>query len=325
VTTTETTNAPYEVTAEGLSADGTHHVVVASAPLTSSGTFVLYPLSTATNAPTTYDLVIHGPVITTTIVKAVPVQGGSPSTATTVTLSGVSLTSANFFNVNLETALPTTARGSSIGFYQTLPLSGEVPYLIEQYPVDPLTGTYDTAPSLSSGNLQYGTYSSGTVSLSSATPNEGTATYHVAASSAVYGDGPLSTTVAAASTSGTTSLFTVAPFALPSGAIGASVAGTLSVAAPGKYDKGELILTENGALTAATPLDAYLASTTSSTTWFTSLPGGTSSTPFAPGLYYAEIWVWNSADPSGTFNRQPYIGVIDATAGSVSGLTLTVD
>ena len=314
---TTTSGTEYEVTAEGVSADGTHHVVVASAPLTSSGSFVLYPLSTEAGAPSTYDLVIHGPDLTTTIIKSVPVQSGSPSTASSVTWTGVTLEAASSFSVNLATGSAVKYAGTSVGFYQTLPISGEIPYLIETYPIDPITGTYDTAPSLSAGGLQYGTYDDGSVTLSSATPSEGTASYKVSGSSAIYGDGPFTTTVAAPSAASTTATFSVAAFGIPSGSSAGTVSGTLSVVSPGKYNEGMLILTQNGAIVSAASISAYLSAASSSETWLSNVPTG--------HVYYAEVWVWNSSDPSSTFSRQPYSGPIDLTSGSVTGLTLSVD
>ncbi len=65
-----------QVTAESLSADGTRHIAVNSAPVSSGGTFTLYPLSTSSSSPTSYDLVIHGPGITTIIVKGVTANVG---------------------------------------------------------------------------------------------------------------------------------------------------------------------------------------------------------------------------------------------------------
>src|SRR6202007_2490289 len=58
-----------QASAEALSADGTHHVVVATAPVQTDGTFTIYPLQSNSKNPTAYDVVIHGPNIATIIIK----------------------------------------------------------------------------------------------------------------------------------------------------------------------------------------------------------------------------------------------------------------
>jgi len=55
------------------------------------------------------------------------------------------------------------------------------------------------------------------------------------------------------------------------------------------------------------------------------VPGGSSASPFAYGLYYAEAWVWSSADPAGTLSRQPQTAAIDLTGGSASGITINIE
>src|SRR5579875_1858650 len=315
-----------EVSAETLSSDGSRHVLVKSAPLRSDGSFGLYPLATASGSPAQYDLVIHGAGVGTVIINKVPVASGSPSSAASATLTGVVLASAGSFAVNVAPSAPVATRGAWIGFYQTIPSSGEVPYLIEARPIDPFTGTFDANQLLSAANFSYGTYVSGsTTTLTTAAPAEGAATYHVAASAPLYGDGALSATVAPASSSGSAATFSVAALSLPSGSTSASVAGTINVASPGKYDKGELLLTQNGAIVAVTPLDAYLAGARAAATLFNGVPGGSSASPFAYGLYYAEAWVWSSADPAGTLSRQPQTAAIDLTGGSASGITINIE
>jgi len=317
-----------QVSAENLSADGTRHVFVASAPVNSAGSFVLYPLpnpKTSNGLPVDYDLVIHGPGIATVIVRSVPVAAGAPGSASSSQLNGVALVPASTFTANLA-ASPGTPLGVWVGFYQTLTGSGQVPYLIEQQALDPFTGSFDTAQTLSSANIQVGTYntSGGVVTLANTAPAEGAATYHVAGSAPVYGDGPFASTVAAPASGTAPATFTLAALLPPSGASAASASGTVSVARPGKYDKGELLLTHNGSLVTALPLDAFLTSSQTTTT-FASLPGGGASGSFASALYEAEVWVWNSANPAGTFTREPQTGTFDLRAGSASGLTITVN
>lgn len=343
-----------EVTAETLSSDGSRHVIVASAPLSSTGSFVLYPLPATTSAASSasstscptgetydsasgtcvatasstelYDLVIHGPGISTVIITDVPVASGSPASASTLSLGNVVLAAATPFPVQLASSSAVSPAGAYVGFYQTIPSSGEVPYLIEAYPVDPFTGAFEAAQYLSKGNLQYGSYVSGATVLTLAAPAEGTGAYHIAASAPLYGDGPLSTTVTApASVTTTPTAFTVAAIPLPGGTSAASISGTVNVATPGKYDRGELLLTQNGALVAVAPLDSYLGTGESSATFFGSIPGASGGSVSNTNQYFAEAWVWNSSNPSGTLSREPLSSVIDLSGGSASGVAITIE
>ncbi len=343
-----------EVTAETLSSDGSRHVIVESAPLSSTGSFVLYPLPTTTTAASStssttcpagetynyasgtcvttastteqYDLVIHGPGIATVIITGVPITSGGPASASTLSF-GLTLTPATAFPVQLASGSTVSPAGAYVGFYQTIPSSGEVPYLIEAYPIDPFTGAFDSAQFLSTGELQYGAYvSGGAVALTVTTPAEGAGSYHIAASAPLYGDGPLSTTVVApisATTSPTA--FTVASIPPPSGTTAGSISGTVTVAAPAKYDRGELVLTQNGALLAAAPLDSYLGAAQSSATFFSSEPASTGGSVSNKNQYAAEAWVWNSSNPSGTLSRQPLPSIIDLSGGNASGITIAIE
>ena len=75
-----------QVAAEGLSSDGTRHVVAATTRVGTDGTFILYPLSTASGAASTYDIVIHGPEIQTVIIKAVPHNNARSPALSTIRL-----------------------------------------------------------------------------------------------------------------------------------------------------------------------------------------------------------------------------------------------
>ena len=310
-----------QVAAETLSSDGTRHVVVATTLVAADGSFSIYPLSTAIGAATSYDIVIHGPAIDTVIIKTVPIASGAPGTAT-VELGSIPLTAASAFAVNVNSNQPVSPTTASVGFYQTLPLSGEVPYLIEQRATDPFSGVFTEAQELSGGSLQYATFASaGTaVTTTPATPKEGTATYHVGAIQPRYAQGTLGTTVTSAGSS--TALFTATALSLPSSATAESIGGVLSVVSPASYDKAELVLTQGGALVATVALDSYLSQASSSLTFATSIPAGSSSSN--QNVYYAEVWAWKSSDPAGTLVRTPYGSAISLASGSVADLELSV-
>ena len=89
--TTSTSGLPaIQVSAQVLSADGTRHVVVSSAPVQADGSFMLYPLAANSSNVTYYDVVIHGPGIATIIIKSVQVE--LPSSSSTTSPFGTSTT-----------------------------------------------------------------------------------------------------------------------------------------------------------------------------------------------------------------------------------------
>jgi hypothetical protein len=315
-----------EVSAEILSTDRTRHVIVKSAPVRSDGTFVLYPLSTASGAPTSYDLVIHGPLLETVIVKSVPVGAGTPSSAATIALGTLTLAPATSFTVNVASASPVSPRGARIGFYQTLPQSGETPYLIEERPIDPFSGLHAEDQSLSAADIAFGTFASGqTMALTTVTPAEGSATYKVTASTALFSDGVFGATVAAPASGATpATTFTVAAPLIPTTATAATIVATLNIASPGKYDKGGLLVTHNGTIIALASLDGGLAQPQVSAT-LNAVPGGAAGQPFDSGLYYADAWVWNSNDPIATLTRQGSSAAIDLRSGSSGSVALTIN
>jgi hypothetical protein len=312
-----------QVAAEALSSDGTRHVMVKTTRVDSEGNFILYPLSTASGAPTGYDLVIHGPTIETVIIKSVPVTAGAPGSATAL-LGTLSLTAAAPFLVNLNTTAAAAPSSSVIGFYQTLPLPSEVPYLVERRAPDPISGVFASDQSLSGGSVQYGTYlAGGTIALTTANPSQGAATYAIAAINPAYGTGALGTTVSAPA-GATTALFTLSAPALPTGSTANNITGTVSIGSAGAFDNAELFLTYNGALIASAPLNAYLSGAQTTLTLTGVAPGGSASATYAPGLYNAEVWAWNSSNPTGTLTRAPSATSIDMSAGNATGVALDI-
>lgn len=312
-----------QVSAEGVSGDGTRHVIIKTTRVGADGSFTLYPLSTASGAPGTYDLVIHGPAVETVIVKSVPVTAGAPG-STTAVLGALTLTSATPYLVNVNSSSPASPTSSGVGFYQTLPLSSEVPYLVEVRTLDPTSGLFASDQAVSGGGLQYGTYvSGGIISLTNVNPSQGAATYAIAALNPAFGEGALSTTVASSGTS-STALFTVTAPPVPSGSTANGLTGTLSIASPGTYDNAELFLTFNGALVAAAPLKAYLGGSQNALSLTALAPGGSASATYAAGVYNAEVWAWNSANPTGTLIRVPAASSIDMSAGNATAVALDI-
>jgi hypothetical protein len=330
VPTTASGNPDIEVSAETLSSDGTRHVVVKSTPLLSDGSFVLYPLTTnATSSDatttTTYDLVIHGPLIDTVIIKSVPASVAAPAAAISITLTNIALTTSNDYAVNLSTATPFTTAGALVQFYQTVPLSGEVPYVVARQTIDPVNNVFAGNFALSEGPLAVATYTGGTVSTAAAeTPTEGDGTYQVAAIAPNFSDGAFGIKVAAPPSTTAVVLFKLAPLSVATGATSATLTVATAVAAPSKYNKGELVVSQNGAIVAVTPLDSVLDESSGSVT-VARVPAGTASETLSSAIYDLSAWVWNSTNPSGTLQRQSGATSVDLTSGSASGASITID
>ena len=315
-----------QVTAETLNDDSTRRVEVASAPITANGVFTLYPLPLDESKTTTaYDLVIHGPEVATIVIRQVPVTKGAPVSGSNVALGTVTLTAATSYAANVATTTPVSPRGARVGFYQTLP-DDSAPYLIEQQPVDPLSGTFATDAALSaSTTIVYGTFGT-SFTLAAAAPQEGASKYSVAALSPFFGNGAFSNTLLAPPATATeTVAFTAPDVPIPSAAASGTIAALVSAATPGKYDKGALLVTHNGAVVATVPLDAALVgSATSTTVNVTGIPASSSS-GFDRGLYYLEAWAWNSADAKGTFTRQPVTTAVDLRSTLTANATVTIN
>jgi hypothetical protein len=307
-----------QVTAESLSADGTRHVAVNSTPVRSAdGTFTLYPLATSSSSPTSYDLVIHGPSMATIIIKGVAVSVGAPSATTTVNVGTITPTAATSFTVNLTTTNLTTTTalpaGALVGFYQTLPGATEVPYLIEQEPIDPFSRKFDADQAISAGNLDYATFSGSAVSLNSATPAEGTSTYRVAASAPLFADGVLTTTVSPNTTP------VAVPTLSPASGITNTTGVTISQTSPGSFDSGQLIFSHDGAIVATKALDSIMGRSAATTLTITGLPSGSGAAgSLDSALYYVSVRVWNSTNPAGTLNRVTYPNALDLRTGLIS-------
>jgi Domain of unknown function (DUF4382) len=312
----------------------------------STGAFTLYPLAASSSNNTSYDLVIHGPGIATIVIKniLIPATGtqgvsttGTSTTGTTTNPDTSPITPANLVSVGTllpraagtytasiatATAAPLPA-GAEVAFYQTLPSAGEVPYLIEAAPIDPFNQVLAHAQSLSSGTVDSGTYVStgATITVVSAAPAEGAGTYQVAASAPLYADGLLGTTVAAPTTAGVTTAgpVQVGALALAAGNSAASVAASVQPSSAGKYDHGELMLSQNGQLIASAPIDAALTAG-GGTVQLAGVPGGTPTS-----VYYVSVRAWNSSDPSGTLTRQWYPDAVDLRSASSANLQVSVN
>ena len=317
-----------EVTAERMSADGSRHEPVLSVPVRSDGSFTLYPLATDTGTPSSYDLVIHGPAVATVIVRGVTVAAGAASASTTTSIGTIAPRDASSFNANLApTSNTTLPAGAVVRFYQTIPGAGEVPYTIDQAPIDPLTRKLATDISLSDATIDVGSFvSSGTpVTLAAQTPSEGAAVYKVAGSAPLYADGAFSATV---TTTGSSASATVAPAAL--GVAPGAIASTLTASVTQRtpiFDRGELILSHDGAIIDSISLQPALVAAPGTLTNLTvgNLPGGNSGNTFDAGLYYLSMRVWSSANPAQTFQRDAFITPLDLRGANSATISVPID
>lgn len=324
------------VSAESLSTDGNRHAVVNNTPVHADGSFLLYPLATNASSPAAYDVVIHGPGITTIIIKAVRVTlastSGTAAAANTeatgnTTINPVSVgtlipRAAASYAANLHNSTPLPA-GARVGFYQTLTGAGEKPYLIEASPIDPFNQVLADDQPLSEGTIDSGTWiaSGASVALVSAAPAEGAGGYLVAASAPSYDDGALTTRVSPPAAGGTTPV-TVPQLSLTlaSGTSSGAIAASVSQTTPGRYDRGELLLTHDATLIATTPIDAALSSSGGAAIGLSGVPAATSA-----ALYYVTVRAWSSSDPPGTLHRQFYPQALDLRGGASGAIQLSVD
>src|SRR5581483_3691265 len=324
--TESNTRVNIQVTAEALSADGTRHVAVNSAPVGTDGTFILYPLSVPSSSSATYDLVIHGPGIATLIITGVSVTAGDPKTTTPVSIGTLVPRATTSYTVNLNagTSLPA---GAFVGFYQTLPGSNQVPYLIEEHPLDPFNRNFATNQSLTTATLDFGQFTSGSdVSISTLAPAEGAGTYRVSASAPLFNDGSLTTTVSAppANTAGP-KLVSPPGLTMASGATASSIGLAITQATAGKYNQGEVIVSHDGAIVATASLDATLAQGATGSLVIPGIPGGSPSGTLDAGIYFISVRTWSSANPTGTLHRQAYATPVDLTKGSAGSVPITID
>lgn len=313
------------VTAESVSSDGSHHTAVKTVAVAADGTFVLYPLTTSSTASTSYDLLIHGPLIASVIIKAIPVAVGDPSSTSVASVGTVAPRSANAFTFNLTAGAQTVPPGALIDLYQTLPQSGEIPYLIDQVPMDPFSRTLFADQSVSEGTLDFGTYASGSdVSLQTATPVEGTGGYLLSAQAALFADGVLSATIAPPQ-SGSGPELVVVPTLLPAaGAASGTVSVTVAPSTSAKYNHGQLIVSHDGAVVQTVTIDSALTQNGGATLLVAGLPAGGGGGSFDNAVYYLSVRAWNSSNPAATLTRQSYTTPVDLSTGSAAAQTLTV-
>jgi trimeric autotransporter adhesin len=258
-------------------------------------------------------------------------------------------------NITTSASAPLPA-GAEVAFYQTLPGSNELPYVIERSAIDPINQDLATPQQLSTGTVDSGTFNnenttdsiegtdttdtidttsttsttstntSGTlVTVVSASPKEGTGGYQVAADAPFYAYGALGTKVSmpasAASASVTTPVqeVSVGALSLASGNDPVTVNVEVNEASPGKYNAGEVLIGTNGQLVAAASLTQALQGG-GGTVVLDKVPGGT-----ATSVYYVTVVAWNSANPQASFTRQWAETPLNLASSGSASLQLTLE
>ncbi len=213
-----------------------------------------------------------------------------------------------------------------MNLYQTLPASGEVPYLVDQVVIDPFARSLLTDESLPTGAIDSGTYvSGGNVALTTSTPVQGVSTYLVSAQAPLFSDGTLLTVLAAPSSGSGPVQVTIPTLVPAAGAASGSISVTVTPVQAGKYDRGELILSHDGAIVQTIAIDSALTQNGGATLQVLGIPGGGSASSFDNAVYYVSTRAWLSSNPAGTLQRQTFTSPVDLSAGSLTGLSVNVD
>jgi uncharacterized protein DUF4382 len=330
-----------QASAESLSADGTHHVIVASAPVQSDGTFTIYPLPSNSRDPVAYDVVIHGPNIQTIIIKNVSVTTTTPNTTGAANTTGSVATTTASGAVSLGTLIPhaafsylvtlpasvgaTLPPGAALTFYQTLPGANEVPYAIDQVGIDPVNYSLFTPEPLAAANIDSGTYSSngGTITLTTSVPAEKSGNYDVGATAPLLADSTPPGTIqvsAPASTMGTGAANNTTPIAIaavptlqPANSAG-SASISVTVADTQGDDRGTLLVSHAGAVVGAVDLGTVLPN--GGTVTVNGLPTG--------NVYDLSVLVGKSTDPT-ALRYESIATPVNLTSGGATAAPVTIN
>jgi hypothetical protein len=300
------------VSAEVVDADGLRHSVVKSTRLGSDGSFTLYPLPTVDDDDTgTYDIVVHGPGVATLVVTDVIVEAEESSALQD---SNIALPASPFFLVNTTTA---TYGGSNGEFYQTLPTSSR-PYLVDFTAVNPFDGGFSADLGLAAARVAYGAYNDGNVvSFTTATPDEGTASYQLGTNSLWRAVSDFTTIAGASGGSDTPQIVALPAPKLPGGATAGSVSGTILFNAAGQYDSLQLIVSRGGQLVDVVDLTSSIGGSATVNFSVADVPAGTTH-----AVYDLSVRAWRSSNPSSTLKRAAFSTRADLRLGNASGLSL---
>jgi hypothetical protein len=298
------------VSAEVVDADNTRHSIVKSTRPRSDGSFTLYPLPAEDSDQGSYDIVVHGPGVSTLLVTGVPVQAGQ---STSLQASSIPLPAAASFLANTNS---TVYGGTRAEFYQTLPTDSK-PYLIDSASVNPFGVGFDADLALSTGPLVHGVYNGGSaISFSTANPQEGLARYQLATDSHWRARSAFQTVTGNSAGSGTTQSIGLLQPALPANASAGSISGTIFFGTARRYDSLQVIVSRGGQIVDTLNLGSIGANSAINFT-IAGVPALT-----ADAVYDLSVRAWNSANPGDTLVRAAFTSQVDLRQGSVSNLSL---
>ncbi len=314
------------VKAEMPSADGTVQQVARWTKVQPDGSFTLFPVQAP--AGQTYDVIVRGDNAQTMLVRGVAVTAGtSPATSpTTLSAAPLPVAAATSFSANWAGASNPT--GVMSRFYQTL-VSGSAPYEVRGMSNDPFSGVLSTPMLLSGGDVMVGSYvAGGNPAFTPAAPTEGVGAYMPA----LDGRGLTRTmgSVVQASTDSSTVLMPTPALTLsPKAAAFGTISGQIGQTVAGKFDSGYFVVTRGGQIVNTTDIGTALQANGGAGGSFSigNLPAGSAAMPYGvngngPGIYYAYLRVWNSANPSAV-TIAPVNGSADMNTTNTATLNVT--
>lgn len=312
------------IKAEEIAADGSRRTVARATTIRPDGSFTLFPLHVPANAASkNYDIVVRGRNMETTIVRGVPaVRGTTPaSNPTQVASAALPLSLAGEYTVSLSAALNPT--GSWMNFYQTLPGAGEVPYEVRFRHVNPFTGDLTVPFPLSSGNVLVGSYvAGGNPTLTVVTPTQGTGGFAVRAGALQYT--PSSFTAVLPPASGTNTAVTLPALNVDTSvATAGAITFNVTAQTPGRFNKGQIVVSRYGMIVNSQSIDSVLASNGGALS-MVNLPAGSSALNNPGAVYFAYARVWNSNNPLIRPRIVPVTQLADMRTTNAATLSITL-
>ncbi len=312
---TFTTAPRFVIKAEGLSADGTYHVVNRWTVPKPDGSFVLYPVSAMTTS--TYAVLVRGLNYQTVLIKGVPVTRGTAPTSGATDIGTITMTAATTPDF-VSSGSITSPTGAWVNFYQTLPGPGEVPYEIRFRHFFPLTGEFANYP-LSNEPIRVGTYGTPPISLTTTTPNEGVGHFQAVADAVLYNRSGWSTMVSASSPT-----VTFTPLSVQSTWSANTISGDITMKYPntmnGKMNNGIVFAVHGGMIVNAVDVDDQMSIGGSYT--MPNMPGGTPGIPHHSAFYGVEAIGWSSSPMPGSFRAIAIPAIADLRIGDDTSANL---
>ncbi len=305
------TTPRFVIKAERLNSDGTntYHMVRRWTIPRPDGSFILYPISTLVTS--TWDVVIRGLDYQTVIIKGVPVTNGATPASSATDLGTITMTAATSSDYPVDGTI-TSPTGAWVQFYQTLPGTDEYPYEIRFRHFNPLLGRF-LGFELSSDLIQVGTYSTGTITLTSTTPVGGKGAFNAVADAILY-----TRSTPTLVTSGTT---TIAFGTLPvvNGWQENSISGSISSSMT--FTNGALFAVHGGMIVNAmsTVMGTMPVISDGMTYTLSNLPGGSLSTPHPLAIYGVEAIGWSLTKKSIAIPA-----LADLSTGDASGIDMNM-